>query len=209
MRHFISSLSLFIFELFFVFLIPKECFSQDVASDISRNLAIFEKDCKQIGFTPQTEKFGECVLELHRRSLSSSNVKHSQIPRESKKNQDKFLTECIQMGFQEGTSDLNNCVLSLRRQENDLNLYQQQLQIQQKQLAEVEKANRLAATQRLFELADQGFAMAAGNTSKSSGSSARNSVNTIIPISPSPLQFVTPNGNRYTCSYSGVQLICR
>ena len=176
-----------------------------MAVDPIDRLSAFEDECQTIGFTPKTEKFGECVLTLHKRTPSVSAEKAKQSGSANGSAEDKFISECTKMGFKEGTHDSSNCALSLRKHYAEMNLHQQQLQILQRQVDQSEKANRLDETLRLLEIANQGFAMAAGNNSALT--SSRNT--TPLPLPPKPLQFLSPSGNRYTCSYSGVQLACR
>jgi len=179
--------------------------SKNVAADTDIfNLTYFEAECQRIGFAPKTEKFGECVMDLYKRRVPTDNQKSSQSPSTQSASKDKFVLECTKMGFREGTPDSSNCALSLRRHDAEMNIYQQQQQIYERQVDQAEKANRLAATQRLLEIANQGFGMASGN---SFTPSLRNI--SPLPAPPGPLQFVSPRGNRYTCSYSGVQLVCR
>ena len=175
------------------------------AVDPIGRLSAFEDECQKIGFTPKTEKFGECVLTLHKRTSSASTEKAKQSGSGNGSAEDKFISECTKMGFKEGTHDSSNCALSLRKHYAEMNLHQQQLQILQRQVDQSEKSNRLDETLRLLEIANQGFAMAAGNNSALT--SSRNTAP--LPLPPKPLQFLSPSGNRYTCSYSGVQLVCR
>jgi len=176
-----------------------------VALDQLNSLSAFEDECQKIGFTPKTEKFGECVLTLLKRTLPSSTEKAKQSGSVSGGSEDKFVAECTKMGFREGTLDSSNCALSLRKHHAELDLHQQQLQSYQRQVDQAEKSNRLDETLRLLEIANQGFSMAAGNSSALT--SSRNT--TPLPLAPKPLHFLSPSGNRFTCSYSGVQLVCR
>ena len=198
----LTRLSIFALMTFTVFM---PVVSKAGAADLSSSLAAFETECQRIGFSPKTEKFGECVLELHKRTIPASTNRAMQSGSDSGFSQDKFVSECTKMGFREGTPDSSSCALSLRRHDAEMNLHQQQLQTYQRQVDQAEKANRLAATQRLLEIANQGFGMASGNNSISP--SLRNIGP--LPSPPGPLQFVSPSGNRYTCAYSGVQLVCR
>jgi hypothetical protein len=176
-----------------------------IATDADRfNLTDFETECQRIGFMPKTEKFGECVMDLYKRRAPTGNQKSAQSPSAPSASKDKFVLECTKMGFREGTPDSSNCALSLRRHDAEMNLHQQQLETYQQQVDQAEKVNRLAATQRLLEIANQGFGMASGNSFTPSLRSIGP-----LPPPPAPLQFVSPGGNRYTCAYSGVQLVCR
>jgi hypothetical protein len=170
------------------------------------DLTALEAECQRIGFAPKTEKFGECVLELHKRAAPRRADPTAQTAPLSGGMTHKYVPECTKMGFKEGTPDSSNCALSLNRHEAEMALYQQQLQVYQRQVDQTEKANRLAATQRLLEIANQGFAMAAGDSSVSVGVSGGRRIS---PSPPAPIQFMSPGGNRYTCAYSGVQLVCR
>jgi hypothetical protein len=170
------------------------------------DLTALEVECQRIGFAPKTEKFGECVLELHKRAAPRRTDSSVQAASLSGGIADKFVTECTKMGFKEGTPDSSNCALSLKRHDAEMALYQQQLQIHQRQVDQAEKANRLAAAQRFFEMANQGFAMAAGDSSVSAWSRGRNAT---PPPPPAPIQFMSPSGDRYTCTYFGVQIVCR
>jgi len=177
------------------------------AADLASDLAGLERECQRIGFIPKTEKFGECVLELHKRippAIYDGAVQSSLLPLGV---QDKFFLECAKMGFKKGSSDFSNCALSLSRHYAEMNLHQKQLQTYQKQADQAERENRLAIAQRLLEIANQGFSFAAGDNTNSAG--LRNRRQLLPPPQPSPIQFVSPSGSSYNCSYSGVQLVCR
>jgi hypothetical protein len=179
--------------------------SQAIATNLTAELANFEAECQRLGFTPRTEKYGECVLDLHRRAPTARTANNMQNAPLQDRSTDKFVAECVKMGFREGTADSSNCALSLRRHEAEMSLYQRQLQAYERQVEQVEKANRLAAAQRLLEIANQGFSMAAGGSQSSASTHSRSA----MPPPPPPLQFVSPGGSRYTCADSGVQLVCR
>lgn len=178
-----------------------------IASTEEFNLTDFETQCRRIGFKPNTEKFGECVMDLFKNRTNTKTQGPEPVYRNDVASQDRFVSECAKMGFREGSTDLSNCALSLRKHDAEMNLHNQQQQIYKAQVEQAEKVNRIAATQRLLEIANQGFAMAAGNSPTSAG---QRNVKPMSPLPPpSPLQFVSPAGNRYTCAYSGVQLVCR
>jgi hypothetical protein len=125
----------------------------------AKNIDDYAADCKEIGFKPKTEKFGDCVLELKKRDKSHSTITSVATVRGDGSPDD---SQCISYGFKPGTETYAMC-----REKIDQNRklqaaqerhYQEQLQTQQnlaaqRQQAEAEQlkeADRRSGWEMLF-----------------------------------------------------------
>ncbi len=103
-----------------------------------------EQTCEEIGFTPKTPNFGNCVLELVRReSLPPAPAQQNTPPNYTQRGDGTPEDlACRNFGLQVGTSDYSTC----RAQMAQLRIQQQQYELQvqqyQQQMAEVERERR-------------------------------------------------------------------
>lgn len=169
-------------------------------SAFSKDFSKTEAICKDIGFTPKTEAFGECVLELVERvnvmDLPSSFDADSQT--------------CLNYGFKLNTQAFAECKfkLDIARQESSRaqEQYAREKEVYDKRIAEIEKERERARGMKQLEL---GLRMLGGQTPLD----AINSVGTgkpITPIAPSPIHqtITTPSGRMINCTTIGNNTNC-
>ena len=155
----------------------------------------YKKACKNIGFKPNTEKYGDCVLKLRAKDLTfQKNEISKDIPKseniEELKSQHQALA---QQQFQ-----------ALQKQ-NDLleRQYQNQLSIQAQQKKAAADAKRKRVSVYLMKL---GAGMMQGQTMGDSARAAQGLPLIDAPRRPmmQPMQdyrVTLPNGSFYTCRY--------
>ncbi len=155
----------------------------------------FEKICKEIGFTPRTESFGRCVLELAERS-KGPNI--STTP-------DADSQTCLNYGFKPNTQAFAECKFKLDMAKQDNARAQEQYAREKaeydKKVAAIEKERERQRGLRQMEF---GLRLMGGQ----SPIDALNSVGTgrpIAPTPPSPINqtIITPSGRMINCTTTG------
>ena len=168
-------------------------------SAYSLDLAKHEATCKEIGFTPKTEAFGECVLELSERGSQKNSISN---------NADE--NTCRSYGFKVNTQGYANCrmQIDLARQEslNQQKKYEQDKAAYDQQMSEIAKERERQKSMRQLEL---GLRMLGGQ----SPASALSSLGTNAPIAPTPPMpvnhtIVTPAGRMINCTTTGTLTNC-
>ena len=116
----------------------------------------FKAQCRNLGFKPNTEKFGTCVLELSRRQP------REETPVVQSGDGSPDDTTCRGYGFSVGTSGYSNCRMTLdnarRSYELELRAYESAKAEYQRRAVEAEAEARRAQSQRQSEY---GFCVAA------------------------------------------------
>lgn len=156
----------------------------------------YAADCKEIGFKPKTEKFGDCVLELKKRDKSQSISSSVATVRGDGSPDD---IQCISYGYKPSTETYAICREKLdqnrKLQADQERRYLEQLQAQQK-IAEQKQqaeAEQLKAADRRggWEMLFRGLQMMGSQPGVNS-------------VSPTPTRFLRSqyysNGN-HMCSY--------
>lgn len=186
-----------------------------------------EATCKEIGFTPKTEAFGSCVLELVSRRSGETPIRatpKSTAPPSSPSVQTSPNGQtCARYGFKPKTTAFAQCQLDLdaaqRQAEAQQRQYELQVQQHQQQVAAYEA--QVAAAQRERErrgweaLTRFGLGMA-GSRSPSFLGAVNDGLATtmglptappVAPPPPMPIQTYTirtPAGQTMICSYNTI-----
>jgi hypothetical protein len=185
------------------------------------DLTQYESQCKDIGFKPKTQAYGECVLELKKRDgggSSSSTVKNNiSAPVNSALAQGDGTTEdktCRQYGFNLGTEEYSQCRLQINlakrqfeAQQAQYEQQQRQYQFQQQQYqAQVAAAEEEKEKRKNLKLMELGLRMMGGQPVGDAAMATAGMAPISRPIAPSRPAFenytVTLPGNRTSyCSY--------
>jgi hypothetical protein len=113
--------------------------------------------------------------------------------------------QCAQMGFKPKTAEFSSCQLQIRQ----LVLQQKQFEAQQlfyeQQTKALQQQSNFDQAQVLFGISSQAYGAATG---------ARNNPTAIQaqprqPLPIAPIRITPPSGRPFTCSYQGVNLVCR
>ena len=135
-----------------------------------------ENICKEIGFKQRTEKFANCVLELHDRKTSEAS---SSRPENASAAEDGQI--CRKYGFKPGSNGYSECLMKIDMARldalKDRERYERELAVYNQQLAE---NKRERDRQRALKQLELGLRMMGG---QSIGEAAR-SVGTGAPIMP-------------------------
>lgn len=111
--------------------------------------------------------------------------------------------ECFKMGFLDGTEALASCLLSLKNLEAQMIYHENRSREEAARVAEIKREQEI---DRNLSLMQFGLGMAAGRQPRYS---APQSTGPVLAPPPPPLTFISPNGNRFTCSYVGASVSCR
>jgi hypothetical protein len=118
-----------------------------------------KQQCRRLGFKPNTEKFGTCVLELSRRGDLPVSRAESSSPTGDGSADDQT---CAQYGYRVGTSGYSDCRLQLdmarRDYERELRQYEAARADYERRVAEAEAEAQRARAQRQSQY---GFCVAA------------------------------------------------
>ena len=155
----------------------------------NENLETAKRECSEIGFKVDTDKYRECVLELFSRSKSKV-TKRSSPPAQTQQRQTQrrtapqprteFERKCVGFGFVMGTTEIANCVAQLN-----------QLQSQQ---AMIDQQNKRQKNRDLGKfLMEFGLGIAQGDYSGRNNSAPQTNF-----IEPST-RIILPNGDYVTC----------
>lgn len=169
-----------------------------------------EKACREIGFKPKTEKFVNCVLELHERSgsLTVARPSISQSPTKALEIGDGSDDDrtCQSNGFAPGTGDYSDCRMKIDMAKREAQTaharYKAELAVYEAQVA---AANRQRESDRNLRLMELGLGMMAGGGRGGSSSSATTAR---PPVAPSNQNIFLPNGRMITCNTSGNVSTC-
>lgn len=164
------------------------------------DLAPLKAQCSELGYTPKTEKFAACVMELHSRSNQQKNV----LPPAALSPE---AGQCVEMGFKPSTAEFGSCQIQLKQ----LAIQQRQFETQQRayeeQMRAAQKQRDYDQAQALFGLANQALGIAGGG--RQSNAPSPSGYGVMIPPPVPPLRVISPSGNPYTCAYQGAALRCR
>jgi hypothetical protein len=163
------------------------------------DLSPMKTQCESLGYTPRTEKFADCVLELHTRSAAPQILTTTE-------ELSPEAEQCIQMGFKPRTNQFGSCQLQLKQLAIQQSQFETQQRAYEEQMRAAQKQRGYDQAQALFGLANQALEIAGGKPQRSVPSHVD------WPISPSPvtpLRVIPPSGDPFTCAYQGPALRCR
>lgn len=164
------------------------------------DLGPMKRQCESLGYTPRTEKFADCVLELH------SRVTPQQTPPTTEE-LSPGAHQCIQMGFKPRTNQFASCQLQLKQLAIQQSQFEAQQRAHEEQMRAVQKQRDYEQAQALFGLANQALGIAGGG--RQSNTPSPQGYGLMIPPPVPPLRLISPSGNPYTCAYQGPALRCR
>ena len=170
------------------------------ATTAHAELAPMKEQCEALGYTPQTEKFGDCVMELHARSKSRLS---SSPPR----GLSAEASQCVQMGFKVDTSEMGACQIQLKQLAIQQNQFEMQRRAYDQQMRAAQKQRDFDQAQALLGIANQALGFAGGvrqGAATPPGSQWRG-----LPAPVPPMRIIPPSGNPFTCSYQGPAIVCR
>jgi len=170
------------------------------ATTAHAELAPMKEQCEALGYTPQTEKFGDCVMELHARSKSRLS---SSPPR----GLSAEASQCVQMGFKVDTSEMGACQIQLKQLAIQQNQFEMQRRAYDQQMRAAQKQRDFDQAQALLGIANQALGFAGG--ARQSAATPIGSQWRGLPAPVPPLRVIPPSGNPFTCSYQGPALVCR
>lgn len=114
-------------------------------------------------------------------------------------------SQCAQMGFKPKTAEFSSCQLQIRQ----LVLQQKQFEAQQlfyeQQTQALQQQSNVDQAQVLFGISSQAFGAATGARNNPTAIQARPRQ----PIPIAPIRITPPSGRPFTCTYQGVNLVCR
>lgn len=206
-------------------------FAMPVPEVVAADLESFQSLCKSIGFKSGTVDFGECVLELDRRTKAARQSEQTKEvvggrdnPAGSRVTGDGTpdSATCIEYGFTPKTDGYGNCRLQLNRArldyETELKRYQEKLAQYQAQEAEAQRLEqerqRKLRAQYSFCIADcssqpgatlLGCMSYCGSQISGVGATSRPSP----PEEPSRVRNYFINGRMVTCVTAGSLVSCR
>lgn len=170
------------------------------ATTARAELAPMKEQCEALGYKPQTEKFGDCVMELHSRSKS---LKSSSPPRVLSAE----VSQCVQMGFKVDTSEMGACQIQLKQLAIQQNQFEMQRRAYEEQTRLAQKQRDFNQAQVLLGIANQAFGFAAG--APQGVVTPLESQRRGLPAPVPPMRVIPPSGNPFTCRYQGPTLVCR
>lgn len=170
------------------------------ATTARAELAPMKEQCEALGYIPQTEKFGDCVMELHARSKSRLS---SPSPRALSAE----ASQCVQMGFKVDTSEMGACQIQLKQLAIQQNQYEMQRRAYEEQKRLAQKQRDFNQAQVLLGIANQALGFASG--ARQGAAPPTGSQWMGLPPTPPPMRVIPPSGNPFTCSYQGPALVCR
>ena len=186
-----------------------------------RNTEREQATCKEIGFTPKTQAFGDCVMELISRGVGSKPARQASPPSPENVNLAALTPNqrtCAGYGFKKGTTVFAQCQMDLDAAQRQAEAQQQQFQFQQQQYQQQVAAYEAQAAaikrerdRRKWEtLARIGAGMASSSSPTflgglSDGMAAGSGITVARPAPPSPpamqtYTIRTPNGTQ-VCTY--------
>lgn len=114
-------------------------------------------------------------------------------------------SQCAQMGFKPKTAEFSSCQLQIRQ----LVLQQKQFEAQQlfyeQQTQALQQQSNVDQAQVLFGISSQAFGAATGARNNPTAIQARPRQ----PLPIAPIRITPPSGRPFTCTYQGVNLVCR
>lgn len=170
------------------------------ATTARAELAPMKEQCEALGYKPQTEKFGDCVMELHSRSKS---LQSSSPPRALSAE----VSQCVQMGFKVDTSEMGACQIQLKQLAIQQNQFEMQRRAYEEQARLAQKQRDFNQAQILLGIANQAFGYAGGVPQ--GGATPLGNQWRGVPAPVPPMRVIPPSGNPFTCSYQGPTLVCR
>ena len=174
----------------FFFLMPVLAWANDKAFNEAQ---VF---CVDIGFTKNTEKYQNCVLELYGKNKNSLTTNFAA----QKFSDINVYSECIALGFRQGSSELLQCYTKLKE------IKAQQLTANRAIDSNNTAADKAAAIEQakiLFGIAAQGFSFATGQNQQAVSPMILNQA------AQPPVRFIMPSGNSYNCTTLGNTIRCR
>ncbi len=175
------------------------------------NMDEYKNACEQIGFKPNTEDFGECVLKLRKKSLSKEKARAgnsaSSQNYENNNKQKTSNTNDIEQLKQEHQRIAEQQFEAIERQ-NELLRQQYETQLamfdQQTKQIEAEEARRKKA--RALKQIEMGLRMASGQSVTDAAIATAGMQPLPRPTPPrfSPMEqyrITLPNGSLFNCSY--------
>ena len=170
------------------------------ATTAQAELAPMKEQCEALGYTPQTEKFGDCVMELHARSKSRLS---SSPPR----GLSAEASQCVQMGFKVDTSEMGACQMQLKQLAIQQNQFEMQRRAYDQQMRAAQKQRDFDQAQALLGIANQALGFAGGV--RQGAATPQGSQWIGLPAPVPPIRVIPPSGNPFTCSYQGPAIVCR
>ena len=170
------------------------------ATTARAELAPMKQQCEALGYTPQTEKFGDCVMELHSRSKSRLS---SSPPRVLSGE----ASQCVQMGFKVDTSEMGACQIQLKQLAVQQNQFEMQRRAYEQQMRVAQKQRDFDQAQALLGIANQALGFAGG--ARQGAATPMGSQWMGLPPPVPPVRIIPPSGNPFTCSYQGPAIVCR
>lgn len=169
-------------------------------NSISKDFGKFEKICKEIGFKPKTEAFGECVLELVEREPESTLASSS----------DPDTQTCLSYGFKFQTQAFAECKfkLDMAKQESARaqEKYDRERADYERQVAEAERVRERARGLRMMEYGTRLL----GGQSPIDAALSIGTGRPIAPAAPDPITqtITTPGGRIIHCTTMGSMTNC-
>lgn len=171
-----------------------------LATTARAELAPMKEQCEALGFIPHTEKFGDCVMELHSRSKSRLSSSPSRVLSAE-------ASQCVQMGFKVDTSEMGACQIQLKQLAIQQNQFEMQRRTYDQQTRAAQKQRDFDQAQALLGIANQALGFAGG--ARQGAATPIGSQWIGLPAPVPPLRVIPPSGNPFTCSYQGPTLVCR
>jgi len=176
-------------------------------------LSYAKKQCKELGFKEKTEKFGDCVLDLSKRSGFQPESSGSNVARSDGSPDDKT---CIGYGYAIGTTGYADCRLKLdqarQQYERELTAYEVEKAEYDRRAAAIKRENELRAAEALSQyglcFASCGTDYLACATRCGSGSAGVDRSAGQPPVQPSGFSTLILNGKIINCSRLGSIVTC-
>ncbi len=165
-----------------------------------KDLSNFESTCKEIGFKPKTEAFGECVLELIEREQSKT----------SSSSYDPDTQTCLSYGFKPQTQGFAECKfkLDMAKQESARaqEKYEREQEDYERQVAEIERARERERGLRMMEYGTRLL----GGQSPIDAALSIGTGRPVAPAAPDPISqtITTPGGRIIHCTTMGSMTNC-
>ena len=86
------------------------------------NMDSFLKTCEDIGFTPNTIQYGDCIYKFTGKRMPISNVETKKAYVETQIDPEVYVKTCKDIGFRYKTSKFQECLSSLKNNSNLTNL---------------------------------------------------------------------------------------
>jgi len=167
------------------------------------NMDEYKNACEQIGFKPNTEDFGSCVLKLRKKNILKNQVIEQANQNVQVGNNEKANQEAVQ----KAQAEANAHFAAIQRQNADAQRrYEAELASYRSELAEAEKARASARKkERGIKMIELGLGIASGKYGGRGNS--YNAPNIRMP-SPPPLnpysryRMTFPDGSYMDCDYN-------